>query len=69
MSQGNKYPPFLKYSSLAFQMIGIMLVFTWLGKKADAYFNFSFPLLTILFSLLALFGLLYKLVKDFSKKP
>ncbi|MCC6722330.1 MAG: AtpZ/AtpI family protein [Bacteroidia bacterium] len=59
---------FIKYSSLAFQMIGILLVFTWLGKKADEYFKLKTPLITIFMILFALTGILIKIIKDFSKK-
>ena len=49
-------------------MAGIMLVFTWLGRKGDAYFHFKTPWLTLVAILLALFGIMYKLIRDFSKK-
>jgi len=58
----------LKYSGLAFQMIGILLVFTWLGRKGDQYFGFKTPWLTLACILFALFGIMYKIIKDFSKK-
>lgn len=59
---------FIKYSSLAFQMLGVLLVFTLLGKKADEYLKFKTPWITILFVLIALAGVMYKLIKDFAKK-
>jgi hypothetical protein len=58
----------LKYSGLAFQMAGILLVFTWIGQKGDAWFQFKTPWLTLLAILIALFGIMYKLIRDFSKK-
>jgi F0F1-type ATP synthase assembly protein I len=59
---------FLKYSGLALQMIGTLLLFTWLGRKGDSYYNFKTPWLTIIAMLLGLVGIMYKLIKDFSKK-
>ena len=59
---------FIKYSSLAFQMIGVLLVFTLLGIKADEYLKFKTPWVTILLILFALAGVMYKLIKDFAKK-
>lgn len=65
----NKQPnSFLKYSGLALQMIGTLLLFTWLGRKGDEYFKLKTPLLTIVAMLLGLVGIMYKLIKDFSKK-
>lgn len=40
----NKKNPFNKYiqlTSIAFQMMGIMFVFIWLGQKADEKWNTS----------------------------
>ncbi|NUM32658.1 MAG: AtpZ/AtpI family protein [Bacteroidetes bacterium] len=59
---------FFKYSGLAFQMIGILLIFTFIGKKTDEYLGFKTPWLTIVCILLALTGIFYKLIKDFSSK-
>ena len=58
---------FLKYSGLALQMMGTLLVFTWLGRLGDEYFNFKTPWLTIVAMLLGLVGVMYKLMKGFSK--
>jgi F0F1-type ATP synthase assembly protein I len=59
---------FLKYSGLALQMIGTLLLFTWLGRKTDSYFKTKTPWFTISAMLIGLFGIMYKLIKDFSKK-
>ncbi|MCB9251802.1 MAG: AtpZ/AtpI family protein [Flavobacteriales bacterium] len=65
----NKSPNnFIKYSGLAFQMIGVLLFFTWLGRKGDAYFEFKTPWLTLLAIIFALVGVFYKIILDFSKK-
>ena len=59
---------FLKYSGLAFQMIGTLLLLTWIGRKGDEYFNFKTPWLTISSMLMGLLAIMYKLIKDFEKK-
>jgi len=44
MSDRNKKNPYAKYlqlTSIAFQMMAVMLVFIWLGKKADEKWNSS----------------------------
>jgi len=49
-------------------MIGVLLLCTWLGQKGDDYFEFKTPWLTIVGILLGLFGIMYKLIRDFAKK-
>ena len=69
MASQNKYGNFIKYSGLAFQMIGTLLLFTWIGRKGDAYFKFKTPFITLASILLALAGIMYKIIRDFSKRP
>ena len=66
--QNGKPNSFLKYSGLALQMIGTLLLFTWLGRKGDEYFKLKTPWFTISAMLLGLVGIMYKLIRDFSKK-
>ncbi len=37
----NPYGKYLQLTSVAFQMLAIMLIFIWLGKKADEKWNSS----------------------------
>ncbi|MDO9579976.1 MAG: AtpZ/AtpI family protein [Bacteroidales bacterium] len=75
-SQKNKIPKktenkgiqdFAKYSSIAFQMIAIILVTTWGGIKLDTLLGFEKPVLTIILSLLGVFAAIYTAVRDFIK--
>jgi len=67
-SQGNKgIKDFAKYSGMAFQMIGIILVTTWGGIKLDEMLGFDKPLFTIILSLLGVFAAIYTAVRDFLK--
>lgn len=59
---------YLKYTSLAFQMIGIILVFVFAGLYLDKKIPWKFPLFTILFTLLGVFASLYTSLKEFFKK-
>jgi len=57
---------FLRYSSVAFQMmLGIALP-TWAGLQLDRYFNFSFPWGVLTGSLLGLGVSLYSVLKNLS---
>ena len=65
---GNKgIRDFGKYSAMAFQMVGIILVTTWGGIHLDKLLDFSKPVFTIILSLLGVFAAIYTAVKDFIK--
>lgn len=58
---------FARYSGLAFQMIGIILVTVWGGVKLDTLTGWNTPVFTIVLSLLGVFAAIYTAVKDFIK--
>jgi F0F1-type ATP synthase assembly protein I len=58
---------FVKYSGIAFQMIGIILISVWGGVKLDKLTGWNTPVFTIVLSLLGVFGAIYAAVKDFIK--
>jgi F0F1-type ATP synthase assembly protein I len=58
---------FARYSGMAFQMVAIILLTTWGGIELDKLTDSSFPLFTIILSLLGVFAAIYTAVKDFIK--
>jgi ATP synthase protein I len=58
---------FARYSGIAFQMIGIILVTVWGGVKLDKLTGWHTPVFTIVLSLLGVFAAIYTAVKDFIK--
>ncbi len=58
---------FARYSGLAFQMIGIILITTWGGVKLDKLAGSRIPVFTIVLSLFGVFAAIYIAVKDFIK--
>jgi F0F1-type ATP synthase assembly protein I len=58
---------FARYSVLAFQMIGIILVTVWGGVKLDKLTGWHTPVFTIVLSLLGVFAAIYTAIKDFIK--
>ena len=58
---------YVRYSSLAFQMLGIILVGVFGGMKLDQLISWDFPVFTVVLSILAVFGSLYFAVKDLLK--
>ena len=58
---------FAKYSGMAFQMFGIILLTAWGGVKLDKLAGNETPVFTIILSLLGVFAAIYTVVKDFIK--
>ncbi len=58
---------FVKYSSIGFQMLAIILLGVFAGIKLDEFLNLDFPIFTLVFSLLSVFLSIYYAVKDFLK--
>lgn len=59
---------FARYSGMAFQMIGIILVTAWGGVKLDKLTGWKTPVFTIVLSLLGVFAAIYVAIKDLIKK-
>jgi len=59
---------YVRYSSMAFQMLAIIGIGTWLGYKADHWFHTSFPILTIILSLISVFGAIAYFIREALKK-
>ena len=58
---------FIKYSTMATQMVVVIGVGCWGGFKLDEYFKTSTPVFTIVLSLVSIFASLYLVLKDFIK--
>jgi F0F1-type ATP synthase assembly protein I len=58
---------FARFTGLAFQMIGIILVTVWGGVKLDKLTGWHTPVFTIVLSLLGVFAAIYTAIKDFIK--
>ena len=59
---------FLKYSGIAMQMLGTILVFTYGGYRLDAWQQNKVPVWTLVLSLTSIAASLYMLIKSFTKK-
>ncbi len=58
---------YARYSGMAFQMLFIILLGVFFGKKLDAHFQTEKPYFTMGLSLFAVFAALYISLKDFFK--
>lgn len=63
----NQSSKFLKYSGLATQMLGTILIFTYGGYRLDLYQQNEVPVWTLVLSLASIAGSLYMLIRSFSK--
>ena len=58
----------LQYAGLGAQILVSLGLAVFVGLKLDERFHFSFPVLVWLLPLLALVGLITKIIRDTSKK-
>jgi F0F1-type ATP synthase assembly protein I len=71
MEQNNSQKPkkqtdnFIRYSSMAFEMIAIMGIGVWLGVKIDQWLNLSFPAFTLGLMILSVIGAIYHAIRKF----
>jgi hypothetical protein len=55
---------YLKYSNMAFQLTGLILLSFWGGLKIDKYFKLPYPFITMILILAVFSGFMYKLYKE-----
>jgi hypothetical protein len=55
---------YLKWSGLAFQLLGGIGVFGWLGYKLDQHLALGFPVFMLLFGFLVFVGIMYQVYKS-----
>lgn len=63
--QSNDY---LKYSSLAIQLLAAMFLMGWLGYWLDNYLVLKFPAFMILFGFSAFAGMMYQVYRSITHK-
>lgn len=59
---------YAKYSNLAFQILGLLLLGVFGGYKLDKLLTLHFPVFTLVGSVIAFALVIYIILKDFSKK-
>ena len=64
----NHLNSYAKYSSIAFQMLAIILIGVFGGVKLDEWLALEFPIFTVSLSLLSVILAIYYVVKDLLKK-
>lgn len=64
----NQLNNYTKYSSIALQMLVIILIGVYGGYKLDGLLKIKFPVFTLILSLLSVGLAIYVAIKDFLKK-
>lgn len=64
----SQYNGYLKYSSLAFQLLVVIGLFGWLGYKLDGWLGLKFPVFTILLVLVGFGGMMYQLYRSINRQ-
>jgi F0F1-type ATP synthase assembly protein I len=59
---------YTKYSTIAFQMVAIILIGVYAGVKLDEWLTDGTPIFTLIFSLLSVSLAIYYMIKDFIGK-
>ena len=59
---------YMKYSSLAFQMLGTIVLFTYGGYKLDEWQQNKIPVWTLVLSLASIAGSLYMFIRSVTKE-
>jgi len=60
-----KFDDFIRYSSLAFEMIAIMGIGTWSGILIDDWLDLGFPAFTLGLMVLSVIGAIYHAIRKF----
>jgi len=60
-----KFDDFIRYSSLAFEMIVIMGIGTWSGILIDDWLELGFPVFTLVLMILSVVGAIYHAIRKF----
>ena len=67
-NNNNNNRDLLRYASMGTQIFVALGIAVFIGLKADKWLKISAPLLVLLLPVLALVGIIYKIVKETSKQ-
>jgi hypothetical protein len=64
-NQSNSY---VKYSSLAFQLLAVIGIFGWLGYKIDGWMDNKFPAFTLVLGFAGFGGMMYQIYRSINRQ-
>lgn len=60
---------YLRYSSLALQLLITIAICGWIGYELDQYVGNKYPLFMLLFGLVGFGGVMYKIYRSINQQP
>jgi F0F1-type ATP synthase assembly protein I len=60
-----KFDDFIRYSNLGFEMMIIIVLGTGAGIAIDRWFDFKFPIFTLVLMVLSVIGAIYQSIRKF----
>jgi len=63
----NRYNNYLKYSSLAIQLLVVIAVFGWVGYKIDQWLGLKIPAFTLILGFLSFGGMMYQVYRSINR--
>lgn len=63
----SRYNSYLRYSSLAIQLLVTLAVCGWLGYELDQYVGNKYPLFMLLFGFLGFGGVMYQIYRSINR--
>lgn len=64
----NQYNSYLKYSSLAIQLLATIAVCGWLGYKVDQWLGLKYPIFMLCLGLAGFAGMIYQVYKSINRE-
>lgn len=64
----NRFDSYIRYSNLAFEMMGIIVLGTFLGFKIDDWMGNEFRIFTLVFIVLSVTGSVVYAIRNFLRK-
>jgi F0F1-type ATP synthase assembly protein I len=61
--KAEKPKSFLQYTSMSLQMLSTILAFVFAGRLLDTWLELGFPIFTLVFVLLGVFGSMYSFIR------
>jgi len=60
-----QFDHFIRYSSLAVEMMAIMGAGVWMGVKLDQWLSMGYPVFTLCLMILSVIGAVYHVIRKF----
>jgi len=59
---------YLRYSSLAFQLLAVIGIFGWIGYKIDGWLGLRIPAFTLILAFIGFGGMMYQIYRSINRQ-